>query len=47
MKYFIIKKVNCCTSADKTDIIGITTNEEYAKSKQSVFCDYEEVKMLK
>lgn len=45
-KYFIIRKVNCFTTADKTDIIGITTDEKYAKNNQSVFCKYEEVKMI-
>jgi hypothetical protein len=45
-RYFIIRRYNCGTSADTTDIIGLTTDEEYAKSRQSVFCDYEEVKMI-
>lgn len=45
-RYFIIRRYNCGTSADTTDIIGLTTNEEYAKRQQSVFCDYEEVKMI-
>jgi hypothetical protein len=45
-RYFIIRRYNCGTCADKTDIIGLTTDEEYAKSQQSTFCDYEEVKMI-
>jgi hypothetical protein len=45
-RYFIIRRYNCGTSADTTDIIGLTTDEEYAKSRQSVFCGYEEVKMI-
>ena len=45
-RYFIIRRYHSGTSADKTDIIGLTTDEKYAKSRQSVFCDYEEVKMI-
>jgi len=45
-RYFIIRKYNCCTTDDKTDIIGLTNDEEYAKSLRSVFCDYEEVKII-
>jgi hypothetical protein len=45
-RYFVIRRYNCGTSADKTDILGLTTDEEYAKSIQSVFCGYEEVKMI-
>jgi hypothetical protein len=45
-RYFVIRRYNCGTSADTTDIIGLTTDEEYAKSRQNVFCDYEEVKMI-
>jgi hypothetical protein len=52
-RYFIIRRYNCCTSADTTDvlgltsdILGLTTDEEYAKSRVSLFCDYEEVKMI-
>lgn len=45
-RYFVIRRYNCGTSADKTDILGLTTDEEYAKSRQSVFCGYEEVKMI-
>lgn len=45
-RYFIIKRYNCGTSADTTNIVGLTTDEEYAKSLQSVFCDYEEVKIV-
>lgn len=46
-EYFIIRKYNCCTTADTTDILGLTTDEEYAKSRQSVFCNYEKVKLIK
>jgi hypothetical protein len=45
-RYFIIRRYNCGTSADTTDILGLTTDEEYAKSRQSVFCGYEEVKLI-
>ena len=45
-KYYIIRRYNSGTSADTTDIIGLTTNEEYARAMQSVFCGYEEVKLL-
>lgn len=45
-RYFIVRRCNCGTATDKTDIIGLTTDEEYAKSVQSVFCDYEEVKLI-
>jgi hypothetical protein len=45
-RYFVIRKCNCGTSEDKTDILGLTTDEEYAKSRQNVFCGYEEVKMI-
>ncbi len=47
IRYFIIRRYNCGSSNQTTDIIGLTTNEEYAKSRQSVFCGYEEVKHLK
>ena len=46
-KYFIIRRYNSGTYADTTDIIGLTTDEEFAKSVQSVFCGYEEVKLIK
>lgn len=45
-RYFIIRKYNSGTSADKTDILELTTDEKYAKSRQSVFCGYEEVKVV-
>lgn len=45
-RYFVIRRYNCGTSADTTDILGLTTDEEYAKSRQSVFCGYEEVKLI-
>lgn len=46
--YFVLRKYNCGTLDMKTgkvdsDIIGITTNEDYAKEKRSVFCNYEPV----
>lgn len=47
IRYFIIRRVNCGTSEETTDIIGLTTDEEYAKNMQSVFCHYEEVKIVK
>lgn len=50
-KFFIVRRYNCCTTGldgkIDTDIIGLTFDEEYAKSLQSVFCSYEEVKLLK
>ena len=45
-RYFIIRRYNCGTSADTTDILGLTTDEKYAKSRKSIFCGYEEVKMI-
>jgi hypothetical protein len=50
-EYFVIRRYHCGTLDLKTgvmdtDIIGITDDEEYAKSLQSVFCGYEKVKFL-
>lgn len=45
-KYYIIRRYNSGTIPATTDIIGLTTDEEYAKSIQSVFCGYEEVELL-
>jgi len=50
-RYFILRKYHCgtynsITGEIDTDIIGLTTDEEYAKSRVSVFCNYEEVKMI-
>ncbi len=45
-KYFVVRKHNSCASGDKTDIIGITHSKTKAKSMQSVFCSYEEVKLI-
>jgi hypothetical protein len=45
IRYFLIRRKNHSIS-DESDIYGLTTDEEYAKSKISVFFDYEEVKML-
>ena len=45
-RYFIIRRYNHGTDADTTDILGLTTDEEYAKSRQSVFCGYEEVNLI-
>ena len=47
--YFVLRRVNSGTIGDgktHTDIIGVTTDEEYAKSKNSVFCYYEPVILL-
>ncbi len=46
IKYFLIRRFNC-GGGDYSDIYGFTTDENVAKAMQSVFCDYEEVKMLK
>ena len=45
-RYFIIRRYNCGTSADTTNILGLTTDENCAKSMKSVLCGYEEVKMI-
>ena len=45
-RYYIIRRYNCGTSADTTDILGLTTDKELAKSVQRVFCGYEEVELL-
>lgn len=50
-KYYIIRNVNCGCIDGKTgkmysDIVGITTDLKYAKSQQSVFRSYEEVKLI-
>ncbi len=47
IRYFIIRRYNCGSSNNTTDIIGLTTSEEYAQSRRSVFCYYEEVSLLK
>jgi hypothetical protein len=47
--YFVLRKSGCGVSGDgkiHTDIIGVTTDEVYAKSKNSVFCYYEPVILL-
>jgi len=44
-EYFVIYRANC--SAGGSDVIGITDDEELAKSMQGVFCGYEKVKFLK
>ena len=49
--YFVLRKANCRTFNGNigkmdSDIIGVTTDEEYAKSKNSVFCYYEPVILL-
>ena len=49
--YFVLRRANCGTFNMQTgevgtDIIGVTTDEEYAKSKESVFCYYEPVILL-
>jgi predicted AlkP superfamily phosphohydrolase/phosphomutase len=43
-EYFVLRQVNCSNGG--TDIIGITDDEEFAKSQVSVFCNYEKVKFL-
>jgi len=50
-EYFVLRRAHCGTLDLKTgkmdtDIIGITDDEEFAKSQQSVFCYYEKVKFL-
>ena len=44
-KFFLIRRVNSYAS-DTSDIWGFTDDEDYAKSLQTVFCDYEEIKYL-
>lgn len=47
--YFVLRKSGSGVFANgvhQSDIIGVTTNEEYAKSKNSVFCYYEPVILL-
>ena len=46
IRYFVIRRYNCGTSDNTTDILGLTTDEEYAKNRQTVFCNYEEVKII-
>lgn len=44
--YFVLRKANCGTvigDKPQTDIIGITSNEETAKERISIFCYYEPV----
>jgi hypothetical protein len=46
---FVIRRVNCATIVPEgmdSDIDCITEDEEYAKSRQSVFCRYEKVRLL-
>lgn len=45
VRYFLIRRKNHSVSG-ASDIFGMTTDEEYAKRCRSVFCDYEEVKMM-
>jgi hypothetical protein len=47
--YFVLRKSGCgaiVNGVHSSDIIGVTTDEEYAKSKNSVFCYYEPVILL-
>ena len=47
--YFVLRKSGCGTIVNgvhSSDIIGVTTDEEYAKSKNSVFCYYEPTILL-
>ncbi len=46
--YFVLRRFHCGSmewtlKTGKSDIIGITTNEDYAKERRSTFCDYEPV----
>ena len=50
-EYFVLRRANCGTlnletGKMDTDIIGITDDEAFAKTMQSVFCYYEKVKFL-
>ena len=49
-RYFVLRHANCCAydgdGKKFSDIIGITDDEEIAKSNMSVFCYYEEVNFL-
>src|SRR5690606_15885987 len=52
VEYFIVRRVNCGTFNPETgrmdtDIIGITDDEDYAKSMVDVFTTYEKVKFIK
>ncbi len=45
-RYFIVKRIHWGCRDDETDIMGLTMDESVAKSYQSVFSTYEEVKIL-
>jgi len=50
-EYFVLRRAHCGTlnletGKMDTDIIGITDDEEFAKSQVSVFCYYEKVRFL-
>lgn len=45
-EYFVVLRANCSNGVDN-GIIGITDDEAFAKSMQSVFCTYQKVKFLK
>lgn len=45
-EYFVVLRANCSNGVDN-GIIGITDDETFAKSMQSVFCTYQKVKFLK
>lgn len=45
-KYYLIRRYDGCTTSNTAGVVGITTDLNYAKSLQSVFCGYEEVKKL-
>lgn len=47
VRYFVIRAHGCGTTLSGSDIVGITTDEEKARSMQSVFYSYEEVKFIK
>jgi len=44
-RFFLIRRVNSYASG-ASDIWGFTDDEEYAKSLETVFCSYEEIKYL-
>jgi hypothetical protein len=44
-EYFVLLRANCSNGVDN-GVIGITDDEEFAKSKVSVFCFYQKVKFL-
>jgi hypothetical protein len=45
-EYFVLLRAHCSNGVDN-GVIGITDDEEFAKSQVSVFCFYQKVKFLK